>query len=203
MKITIAVVHSPFKITGVTSDPTIIDFDKVCFQKGLYRNEVCDTKGDLVLIGYYETREGTEEAYTYSDPVVEETREYFRSAITGLGTHSTSVIRYYCEDDSYWETATFTKYYNAERGYKLNQDARKVLLTRASMWLYADLISEYGYSDGDAKAKEFSNDIKTFKSEYMEADRSLLLNHIQNSEREYMTPTRKTVLDSILNVVYS
>lgn len=204
MDLIVSKIASPFKLTGSTADPTNVDFDKVCFQKGLYKNIVYDNKGDLVTIGFYETRSGSEGAYTYSNPVVEETRTYQRSLISGLGTSSTSVIRYYCEDpDYFWDSPNYIKYYTSDQGYSLNQASRTVLINRAAMWLYADLLAEFGYPSGDQKAKEFSKDMGAYKSEYIASDRNYLLDMIQNSTRDYMTDTRKNILNSILNISYS
>lgn len=196
----------PFRLTGEVYDPSGVNLDIIAVQKGYYKEEKIDVKGDISEIGYYLSMVIDEnDNEVYSEPVVKELRTYTRAVGTGLVTKCDIEFRYYFEDNDtdYYSLKGVTKHFNSIKGHKANITARENLLHKASMWLYKDLINQVGIVMGDTHAKEFLVDIGVARSVYMIGNRQPILDIINNSNRGYMTPARKSTLTSILNVAYA
>lgn len=133
---------------------------------------------------------------------MQEERSYERDVITGIMTARDMNITWYYDDDTIGATKNTKKYYDAKRGYDANIKARTNIINKASMWVYGDLINEYGWPDGENKAKEFLLDTENEVAAYVKSNIEPLLEAVSASTRTYMTAYRKGVLNTILNIKY-
>lgn len=170
--------------------------------QGYHQEMTFDTKGDLVTVKYYEQYDGV----TYANLKVQETRVYTRDADTGLLIKRDMTIEWFDNAGNKRDEKTTEKYYDAQKGYSSNIRARKNLVNKGSMYLYADLQSEFGAAQGETNAKEFLRDIKSEIVNYERGDIQELLDAVQGSTRGYMTSAnglvRKATLDALLNIAY-
>lgn len=168
--------------------------------QGYHKKETFDANGDLTTVEYYANYDsGTE---TFSNLKVKETRIYTRDIGSGLLTKRDMTIEWYKGGGSLSDTKTTEKHYDSQKGYKSNIKARKNLINSASMWLYGDLIAEFGQATGEANAKEFLRDVGSERGGYIAGDLQPLLDAVQASARAYITGARKSTLDTILNIAY-
>lgn len=179
-----------FLATDAASDPTTIDYRIL----GLHKNEVFDSKGDLVLIEYYTGYDGDTD--TFSGLAVREERVYTRDTTTGLLTKRETSINWYDSTGTIGTSRNqINKYYTAVKGFESNKKARQNLLNNASMYL----LSQVGIDNAKAFWKTLGPDDV---NDYKNIGDLNIVTSISNSVEPYMTPTIKATLDTILNVTY-
>lgn len=164
--------------------------------EGYHKKEVVDTKGDLIEVEYYKNYD--ENTQEYSTLKVKETKVYERDPVLGLPTKQTETIEWFKSGKTVMATKVFTKHYDAEAGYELNQKAAKRLIKRASMYL----ASEVGADAAKALFRTFKAEVNAYH-ELM--DRVPLIDAITNHTDPMLNGEfayRKTVLVTILTVSY-
>lgn len=169
----------------------VIDTDVDYNVLGYHKKETFDTKGDLILIEYFENYDGT----TYSDLMVKESRVYTRDGVNGLLTKRDSTIEWIGSDGvTVLATKITEKYYTPTKGFDRNKNARQNLIDQASMYL----LSQVGLTD----AKAFWKTVKGEVDDYKVTGDLTLITAINDSTEPYMTGTIKATLDTILNITY-
>jgi hypothetical protein len=195
---------APFKVSGDSIDPSGIYLGIL----GLHVKEIRDANGDIVTKEYYGSYDqGTD---TYSDLQVKESRAYTRSA-TGIPTKKDTTYQYYDMNGNIGMTSNIVeKYYSSMNGFKHNKKSREALVEQASMFLYSELITEFGLTDADVKIDDFQTYTDAEVSMYIKSNIQPLLDKITNAAdnthadyRTYMSAARRDTILSILNITYS
>jgi hypothetical protein len=171
--------------------------------KNIYKNggfhkkpETTDSNGDVVTKEYYKSYDAG-----YLGLRVRETLVHTRGA-DGLPVKTTKTINFYSSGGDVKDTNVVELHYSAISGYAENKKSRSRLIDNASMWIFGDLVAEYGATTGEAHAKEFLKDLKDDFSTYKGGNKDDLVASINASVRSYITQTRKDTLTSILNIEY-
>lgn len=186
-----------FMLTGEVKFPKEVVFRKPN-KLGLHEKSIIDSKGDVVTIEMYLDYDGV----TYSNLAVKEDRVYTRDS-SGVVSKRDTTITYYYEDETICDEVIFrTKYYSSKAGYNQNKKSRTTLIDSASMWIYGELIVEFGYDEGEANAKYFLDDLNGFIGKYIRGNIQSLIDAISSNSRTYITQDRKDQLNTILNVQY-
>jgi len=160
---------------------------------GYHKKEIFDTKGDLATVEFYKNYDpGTD---TFSNLRVKETRTYTRDAVTGLLTQRDMTIEWYGGGEILMTTKTTTKFYNAQKGYVANKQARQNLIDKAAMYLVSQV--------GVPNSKAFWKTVRNEADDYVNASEvTALINAINASTEPYITQPIKDTLVAMLNVSY-
>ena len=168
--------------------------------EGYHKKATISPMGDVVLLEFYSSYD--EEANTYSDLKVRETRTYTRDQSTGLVTKREMLVEWLSSNESVIASKTITKYYSASEGYLRNQKSRINLIDQASLLLFATLMQEYGPEQGESNSLELLSDLASDIVIYSRGNRQPLITSVQGSTRAYMSQSLKDSLTVILDVAF-
>jgi len=160
-----------FKIGYV--DPTIIDYDILGFQKK--RTIIF---GELVKVQYYEFYDGS----TYSNLIVEETRQYTRD-MNGLVQHRNQTSKWYLMDDNIGLTKNTIKYYTLEEAIQEGIDRRSNVLSKAKAYVITNIGQAYSFD----LLTSVKGEIQYFSDGYTQPLRDAII----NSSKPYLNQSIK------------
>lgn len=155
-------------------DPTIIDYDILGFHKK--RTIVF---GELVKVEYFEQYDGN----TYSNLIVEETREYTRDINTGLVQHRNQSSKWYLIDGNIGLIKNTTKYYTLEESIQEGIDRRTNVIAKAKSYVLVNI----GQLPSFDLLTSVKNEIQLFIDGYTQP----LRDAITNSTKPYLNQTIK------------
>lgn len=199
--------RKPFKATSKAYDITSVNYNLL----GLHKKEYFDSNGDLNRLEMYTHYD--QETDIYTGLAILEERVYSRDASTGLlKTRATSLTWYDVDGNINATKTNQTKYFSAKKGFVANKRARQNLVDNASMYLYKELmIANLGDKNvTDLQIDDFEGLTDSAQSKYVKSNTTPLITILENSTdntkdeyRDYITPSVKAVLLSILNVSYA
>lgn len=166
-------------------------------QMNLHRGSEHAANGDETRVIWFKNYDA--ETDTLSLPAVVEEMEITRD-LNGIPTLLKRVYKYYFSDGEICEDTTeSTGYISVEAGYAMNRAARTYQIDQASMWLYAELLTD-DPQNGEAQAKVLLADFLTAMELFRQGDSVQLQTEINESTSIYLTQSRKANLLSILNL---
>lgn len=117
-------------------DPIMVDYDILGFHKK--RTIVF---GELIKIEYYESYDGN----TYSNLIVEETREFTRDVNTGLVQHRTQSSKWYLTDGTIGLIKNTIKYYSLEEAIQEGIDRRTNVIAKTKSSVLVQIGQAYSF----------------------------------------------------------
>ncbi len=117
-------------------DPIVVDYDIMGFHKK--RTIVF---GELIKVEYYESYDGN----TYSNLIVEETREFTRDVNTGLVQHRTQSSKWYLTDNTVGLIKNTIKYYTLEEAIQEGIDRRSNVIAKAKSYVLVQIGQSYSF----------------------------------------------------------
>lgn len=171
-----------FKITGEIDDPSGIDYDIM----GLHKKRSI-TAGELSRVEYYRNYDGV----TYSDLVVDETREYIRNPYL-IATKRIQVSRWYLEDGTIGMEKTFTKYYSPEEGIEEGVTRRSNVIAQVKTYV----ISKAGLTNGFDLMNTYASELTL----YINGATQPLKDGIRDCQKAYITEDIKSSIIALLSL---
>lgn len=162
-----------FKLTSSFDDPSEFDYDIF----GLHKKRTI-TFGELRKTEYYRNYDGV----TYSDLVVEETREYIRD-VNGLVQYRTQVSKWYLNSGIVGKIKTTTKYYTLSEAIQEGLDRRGNVIAQAKAYVLSQIGQLYSFD----LLTGVKNEIQLFLDGYTQP----LRDAVQNSTKPYLNQTIK------------
>jgi len=179
MEMITAIANVPFRLTGLRSDPSEIDFDLY----GLYKKRTI-TYGELRQIDYYQNYEYS--SNTYSNIVLTERRDYTRDGI-GIVQFRNLTIDWYLIDDTVGLTKTYNpKYYSQEEAIQEGIDRRNNMIGFAKTTLLNELKGVFGEPTNQMYAFDFLLGSSTQLTYFREGYTQPLRDAVTGSTKGYM-----------------
>ncbi len=186
--------------------PKDINFKTELTQRLHAETEPYIVKGELQKIVYYsDITIESDGSHIYSNPIVEETFDYTRTAV-GFVTHRTQTISWYLEDDTLSpETKTRVKYYSAQEAIGEGKRRRGNIISRLTMVVFGLLKATTTDSDsniimtGQALVDGYATDINAF---IMSGSNGILAT-VTNDTRSWMNNPVDTNGTTIRDVILS
>jgi hypothetical protein len=161
--------------------------------KGFHKKETFDNKGFLTKIEFYKEYDFTTD--TYTNLMVDETREFVRDLNTGIPFKRVSTILLYDGNGHLMTTKIHEKYYTLIQGMSANELARKNVVNKAILYLL--------FTIGDEPTQTLSAEFMPSLQAYYLSNIAPLINTITNSVNPYLTSEIKTILLDMLNFTYA
>lgn len=165
--------------------------------RNFYKKITADATGYLNTVEYYKTQDPI--SGDVSNLKVRETYVYTTNVNTGLVEQEEVTIEWFQNEQSV-NSKTITTILSAEEAYLLGQVARTNLISNASMWLFNDLITEYGLEVGEPYAQGFLQDVIVERNLFITGYKDPLGQGIDASVRTGITAGRKTTMKAILQI---
>jgi len=166
------ITEKKFKI-GSYIDPSIIDYDILGFHKK--RTIIF---GELTKVEYYEFYDG----HTYSNLILDETREYIRDS-NGLVQYRNQSSRWYLSDNSIGLIKNTVKYYTLEESIQEGIDRRTNIISKAKSYVLINIGQLYSF--------DLLTSVKSEISLFIDGYTQPLRDVIANSTKPYLNQAIK------------
>jgi hypothetical protein len=172
---------------------------------GYHKKETFDSKGDLILLEFFNSYNDEESAF--KNLMIKETRVYERNLNTSLPVKRTTNITWYNDEgDVVLSKVDVIKIYSNKKGFVANKRARRNIIDNASMYFYGQLMNN-DYSTSQANADDFEDLTNSESSKYIKGNIQPLISSVTNSTdeskseyREYMTLGMRDEIINIINI---
>ncbi len=155
-------------------DPIVVDYDILGFHK-----KRTILFGELVKIEYYESYDGN----TYSNLIVEETREFTRDVNTGLVQHRTQSSKWYLTDGTIGLIKNTIKYYSLEEAIQEGIDRRTNVISKTKSYVLVNI--------GQLPSFDLLTSVKNEVQLFIDGHTQPLRDAIINSTKPYLNQTIK------------